>query len=195
MSYGNGGLGIAPIAVATGITGVVKGIKSLFGGGPSEEQLPGGAEYEYRKATALEADSRARGGDTNAWHFLGALGRRKALPVAISLANMPKRPKKTSTGPAGESYGTAKAGWMASKWGDSFAPIQAFAATDYDELASQMYPTAASPVQPGGPAPVVSGGDPILASMGGGSSMTPLLLGGLVLAGLAYVATSRRRRG
>lgn len=138
------GLGVAPIAAATAVTGIVGKVGnlvgSIFGGGPSKEQLPGGTEYEYRKATVLEADRLARQeNNANAVHMLGAMGRVKALPVAIpgGFPTFPKRPKKTSTGPAGETYGGPKAvGYMTGKWGDSFAPIQKYAADDYKELVS-----------------------------------------------------------
>jgi hypothetical protein len=182
------GLGIVPLAVAGAATGVVKGISSaissIFGGGPSKEQKPGGTEYEYRKATAQGADIMARDGNVNAWHFLGGLGRAKGLPFAFQLPGLPKRPSKTSTGPAGASYSdnVLPVNWMADKWGSSFQPIQVWAAQDYRDLGTSMYPTPTTPTQPGGVIPVQQAG--VLS----GSTM-PLLLGGLALALIA----SRRR--
>lgn len=191
------GLGVAPLVVASAATGVIKGVKGvigkIFGGGPSEEQLPGGAEYEYRRETAESADSMARSGSVNAFHFLGGLGRVKGLPFAFRLAGLPKRSKKTSAGPAGESYGDTvlAKNWKASKWGSSFAPVQTWAANDYRDLESAMYATPATPVQPGGPAPVTT---PVLSGVISGGGM-PLLLGGLAIAAaLAFGGTSRRGR-
>ena len=193
MSYRNDGLGIAPLVAAGAASSVIKsissGISSLFGGGPSKEQLPGGTEYEYRKATVLSADGMARGGNINAWHFLGGIGRAKGLPISFQLPGLPKRPSKTSTGAAGASYSdkVLPVNWMADKWGSSFQPVQKFAADDYRELESSMYPTPATPVQPGGPTPVLSAG------VAGGMSPLPLVIGGLAVAALVAAGTRRRR--
>jgi len=166
------GLGFAPLAVAGGVKlassvggTVVGALKSIFGGGPSEEQLPGGAEYEYRNATIQTADNMARGGRRDAWTVLGALGRVKALPADINIPELPKRAKKTSTGPAGDSYGHGRAGYMASKWGDSFAPLQQQAASEYRVIES-MYATPTSSVV-GNAAAGGSASSPVIPALAG----------------------------
>lgn len=186
--YEGQGLGIAPIAVAGAATGAIRKIGSaisgLLGGGPSKEQKPGGAEYEFRKATAQAADSMAREGNVNAWHFLGGLGRVKGLPIAFQLPGLPKRSRKTATGSAGASYSdkVLPVGWMADKWGSSFQPIQTFAADEYRAIEGQ----APSAVGPGATQGAIGASAPSMRA-----GVSPVLLGALAL-GAVVIATRRR---
>jgi hypothetical protein len=180
------GLGIAPAIIGAGVN-LVSG---LFGGGPSKEQLPGGAEYEFRKRTVEVADQLARSGvRRDAWNILGSIGRVAPIPAdQPAITELPIRGVKTSTGGPEGTYGVPlKKGHMTAKWGDSFAPIQQFAAQEWGTLkplyaspSSTPVGAATAPPPPVSPTPVVA-----MAGLADPKQLAMLAVGGVVLFALS----------
>ena len=186
-------LGVIPLAAVGVATGAVKAVSgvldSIFGGGPSKEQLPGGVEYEFRKNSAEFAAQLAEAGRRDAWNILGMMGRVKALPEAVNLPEFPTRPSKTAAGPAGRSYGVQPKGTISNQWGSSFKPVQDFAKNEYNGL-SPVY--SSEPAQTSGTNPVLIQPKPSGSPMGSpqlvmaGGSGTGMVLGLLALGAIAY---------
>jgi len=116
----------------------------LGGGGPDPKKLAN------RTSTVAALKALANSGNVDAWHLLGAMGRRAPLPYAVSLPGLP-------------AYNDQPSGYMSPVWGNDYAGIQQDAGQAYDALAIrfQRGGVGAVPVKGGaGSQPVSIAGAP-----------------------------------
>lgn len=162
--YGPSDLGALPVVVS-GAAGLVKGIASLFGGGPDKQKV------KDRTAMVTRNAGLARARDLYAWHMLGAVGK-PAVPSPVEL-------------PAGYyapvSSKPYRKGGSAAEWGDVYNPIRQAARSVYLETAplfAAQAPAATGPGTTQGAIGAVTGtgGSPALPLMLAAAAAAVLLL-------------------